>query len=218
MSTGSSEPRYPCRRRIGLGTTADAPVTGLLVRPGWRPDDPVASEPERRRTRAMDATQTIEHLDTIVVGAGQAGLSAGYHLAKRGLPFAILDADARIGDHWRDRWERCACTAPLATTRSRACASPRRRPTGRRRARWPTTWRHTPDGSTCPSGVGRASIGSNRWVAASSFRPPMVGASPPGTSSSRPGRSGSPSCRRSRRSSTRRSGRCTRTSTATRAS
>jgi len=35
-----------------------------------------------------------EKLDTIVIGAGQAGLSAGYHLAKRGKPFVILPADA----------------------------------------------------------------------------------------------------------------------------
>ena len=33
-----------------------------------------------------------EQFDTIVIGAGQAGLSAGYHLAERGKPFVILDA------------------------------------------------------------------------------------------------------------------------------
>ena len=60
----------------------------------------------------MDATQTIEHLDTIVVGAGQAGLSAGYHLAQRGLAFAILDADPRIGDHWRNRWDSLRLYSP----------------------------------------------------------------------------------------------------------
>jgi putative flavoprotein involved in K+ transport len=60
----------------------------------------------------MDPTQTIETLDTVVVGAGQAGLSAGYHLAKRGLAFAILDADARIGDHWRDRWDSLRLYSP----------------------------------------------------------------------------------------------------------
>ena len=48
----------------------------------------------------------------MVIGAGQAGLSAGYHLAKRGLPFVILDADARIGDHWRDRWDSLRLYSP----------------------------------------------------------------------------------------------------------
>lgn len=42
---------------------------------------------------------------TIVIGGGQAGLSVGYYLAKRGLPFLILDASLRIGDAWRNRWD-----------------------------------------------------------------------------------------------------------------
>jgi len=57
-------------------------------------------------------TKVMERIDTIVIGAGQAGLSAGYHLAKRGLPFVILDADARIGDHWRDRWDSLKLYSP----------------------------------------------------------------------------------------------------------
>ena len=57
-------------------------------------------------------TQAMERIDTIVIGAGQAGLSAGYHLAKRGLPFVILDGDARIGDHWRDRWDSLKLYSP----------------------------------------------------------------------------------------------------------
>src|SRR5688500_18367578 len=46
-----------------------------------------------------------ERLHTIIVGGGQAGLSAGYHLSRRGLPFLILDASHRIGDSWRNRWD-----------------------------------------------------------------------------------------------------------------
>ena len=57
-------------------------------------------------------TQAMERIDTIVIGAGQAGLSAGYHLAQRGLRFVILDADARIGDHWRDRWDSLKLYSP----------------------------------------------------------------------------------------------------------
>ena len=44
-------------------------------------------------------------IHTIVIGGGQAGLAVGYHLAKRGLPFQILDANPRIGDAWRNRWD-----------------------------------------------------------------------------------------------------------------
>ena len=50
--------------------------------------------------------RTLEqHVETIVVGGGQAGLSVGYQLARRGLPFVILDAGDRIGDSWRGRWD-----------------------------------------------------------------------------------------------------------------
>jgi len=45
----------------------------------------------------------LERFETIVVGGGQAGLSVGYHLARYGLPFVILDANNRIGDAWRCR-------------------------------------------------------------------------------------------------------------------
>ncbi|MEX1259158.1 MAG: NAD(P)/FAD-dependent oxidoreductase [Gemmatimonadota bacterium] len=46
-----------------------------------------------------------EHVETIVIGGGQAGLSVGYHLKRRGLPFLILDANDRIGHAWRTRWD-----------------------------------------------------------------------------------------------------------------
>ena len=45
-----------------------------------------------------------ERVETVVVG-GQAGLAVGYHLAQRSLPFVILDANKRIGDSWRKRWD-----------------------------------------------------------------------------------------------------------------
>jgi putative flavoprotein involved in K+ transport len=44
-------------------------------------------------------------IETVIIGGGQAGLSVGYHLARRGLPFVILDANERIGDSWRKRWD-----------------------------------------------------------------------------------------------------------------
>lgn len=53
----------------------------------------------------LHAPQPGDPFDVIVIGAGQAGLSVGHHLAKRGLRFLILDADAHIGDQWRRRWD-----------------------------------------------------------------------------------------------------------------
>jgi len=44
-------------------------------------------------------------VDVVVIGGGQAGLSVGYHLRKLGLSFVILDAQHRIGDAWRKRWD-----------------------------------------------------------------------------------------------------------------
>jgi len=69
------------------------------------PDEEEASmnghiEQQSRRTAAHS-----ERFDTVIIGGGQAGLATGYHLAKRELPFVILDANERIGDAWRKRWD-----------------------------------------------------------------------------------------------------------------
>ena len=42
---------------------------------------------------------------TIVIGGGQAGLATGYELTQRDEDFVILDAEARVGDGWRRRWD-----------------------------------------------------------------------------------------------------------------
>src|SRR3970282_2117008 len=44
-------------------------------------------------------------VESVIIGGGQAGLSVGYYLAQRGLPFMILDQNDRIGDAWRKRWD-----------------------------------------------------------------------------------------------------------------
>ncbi len=46
-----------------------------------------------------------ERFDTVVVGAGQAGLAIGYYLAEQGRDFVILDADSEVGGTWRRRWD-----------------------------------------------------------------------------------------------------------------
>ncbi|HUR13862.1 MAG TPA: NAD(P)/FAD-dependent oxidoreductase [Mycobacteriales bacterium] len=48
---------------------------------------------------------TSEHIETVIIGGGQAGLSTGYHLQRRGRPFVILESHARVGDRWRKHWD-----------------------------------------------------------------------------------------------------------------
>jgi cation diffusion facilitator CzcD-associated flavoprotein CzcO len=43
--------------------------------------------------------------DSVVIGAGQAGLSTSYHLKRRGIPHVVLDADAMPGGAWQHRWD-----------------------------------------------------------------------------------------------------------------
>jgi putative flavoprotein involved in K+ transport len=51
------------------------------------------------------AQQRPERVETLVIGGGQAGLATGYQLSRRNLPYAIVDANDRIGDAWRNRWD-----------------------------------------------------------------------------------------------------------------
>ena len=46
-----------------------------------------------------------EHHQVVVIGAGQAGLSVGYHLKQKGIDHVILDGASRVGDVWRNRWD-----------------------------------------------------------------------------------------------------------------
>ena len=46
-----------------------------------------------------------EYVETLVIGGGQAGLAMGYQLSQRDLPYKIIDANERVGDAWRNRWD-----------------------------------------------------------------------------------------------------------------
>jgi cation diffusion facilitator CzcD-associated flavoprotein CzcO len=47
----------------------------------------------------------VDVLDSVVIGAGQAGLSASYHLKRRGLDHVVLDANEHPGGAWQHRWD-----------------------------------------------------------------------------------------------------------------
>ena len=53
-----------------------------------------------------------ERVETAIVGAGQAGLSTGYHLAKRNRPFLVLDEQRRVGDNWRRHYDSLRLYSP----------------------------------------------------------------------------------------------------------
>jgi putative flavoprotein involved in K+ transport len=48
---------------------------------------------------------TSQHIETLIIGAGQAGLSTGHHLQRQGRPFLIVDGNERVGDNWRQQWD-----------------------------------------------------------------------------------------------------------------
>ena len=53
----------------------------------------------------MGAEREREYFETLVIGGGQAGLAMGYQLSRRDLPYKIVDANPRVGDVWRNRWD-----------------------------------------------------------------------------------------------------------------
>ena len=53
----------------------------------------------------MDRTRDPERAETVIIGGGQAGLATAYHLQRRKRPSVILEANARVGDHWRGHWD-----------------------------------------------------------------------------------------------------------------
>lgn len=53
----------------------------------------------------MASSGGSENVETVIIGGGQAGLAVGYHLARAERSAMILDANQRIGDSWRKRWD-----------------------------------------------------------------------------------------------------------------
>ena len=51
-----------------------------------------------------------------MIGGGQAGLAAGYYLARERREFVILDAGQRTGDVWRRRWDSLRLFTPACFT------------------------------------------------------------------------------------------------------
>jgi putative flavoprotein involved in K+ transport len=63
-------------------------------------------------SHATNTDQTPERIETVVIGAGQAGLATGYYLAKLGRQFVIIDSVERVGDNWRCHWDSLRLYSP----------------------------------------------------------------------------------------------------------
>lgn len=56
-------------------------------------------------------TRTV---DVVVIGGGQAGLAAGYHLRRQGVDFVILGAQSTPGGAWQHTWDSLRLFSPAA--------------------------------------------------------------------------------------------------------
>src|SRR3954462_4878785 len=118
----------------------------------------------------------MSDVDVVVIGAGQAGLSAAYHLRRRGLApyrhFVVLDANGGPGGAWQHRWPSLTLgrahrvydlpglplddpdppgPAPRRSPPARPCRSPTPPPTRPPPGWSPATTRSTSVGSGCRS-------------------------------------------------------------------
>ena len=75
--------------------------------------------------RSSGGRPHAQHRDVVIIGAGQAGLAIGYHLARQGRDFTILEAAPQLGAAWRSRWDSLKLFTPRATTACPACDVPR---------------------------------------------------------------------------------------------
>ncbi|UYQ63390.1 ArsO family NAD(P)H-dependent flavin-containing monooxygenase [Streptomyces peucetius] len=52
--------------------------------------------------------------DVVVIGGGQSGLAAGYHLRRLGVDFVVLDAQSAPGGAWQHTWDSLRLFSPAA--------------------------------------------------------------------------------------------------------
>jgi putative flavoprotein involved in K+ transport len=67
--------------------------------------DPRPTQPRPSLRPGLSAEPSRTPLDVLVIGAGQAGLAVGHHLAAQRLRFLLVDGAPEIGHSWRTRWD-----------------------------------------------------------------------------------------------------------------
>jgi putative flavoprotein involved in K+ transport len=53
-----------------------------------------------------------QQVEVAIIGAGQAGLAAGYYLSQQNRNFVILEKAEQVGQAWRDRWDSLKLITP----------------------------------------------------------------------------------------------------------
>ena len=132
MSLVSSSQRAKAGRRCAPGRAVVVLVIGGCPRSDSRTRRAAsvsarpAAGPRPARNRRFAATpvdwtgrgersigaMSIETVDTLIVGAGQAGLAMSEHLSRRGVPHLVLERH-RIAERWRsERWDSLVANGP----------------------------------------------------------------------------------------------------------
>ena len=81
-------------------------MRGVMRAMAGHREPPVSDSNERTDSMTeRTASRRTERVHTLVIGAGQAGLSAAYYLREAGIDFTVVDAATRLGASWRSRWD-----------------------------------------------------------------------------------------------------------------
>jgi putative flavoprotein involved in K+ transport len=63
------------------------------------------------RGRSRSRVLTLEAVDVVVAGGGQAGLATSHQLTEAGIEHVVLER-SRVGQAWRDRWDSFTLVIP----------------------------------------------------------------------------------------------------------
>ena len=111
---------------------------------------------------------TQQRIETLIIGAGQAGLATGYHLNRKGREFLVVDGNDRIGDNWRRHYDSLKLYTPAQYCGLPGLAFPADKHTFPGKDEVADYLETTPCGSACRYGCGPASTGWRRLRAAAS--------------------------------------------------